>query len=311
MRQMLIATLLLLWMLPVTAPASVHLHPTPEIGDIDTPSSGPVDAQMKVLAALQRNDSAALIDSMGPRALQEFLSEGSELSADEIAAKIASAAPNESADELVRLWVTLAKPDGVALVSTEWYPIWQAQVPQALAAAQMSLLGIREELAKDTDMAPADRMQLTELQWAITGWLARTDFADRKHFEQLLGLARELIIASGKAHPLEMLSLSPEKRLQLADKALRSTKTAVALYGLDAQQILDSMQLKTERTDPDTALIRFSMKMLNVPLRFEKALVWYDGRWVDAELRARMQAYSVEQDAIDSDESTAAADEDF
>lgn len=311
MRQMLIATLLVLWMLPAAAPASVDLHPTPEIGDVDTPTSGPIDTQMKMLAALRSNDSAALIDSFGSGALEDFLSAGADLSAEEMAAKIAEGPPNEGDRDLLRLWTTLAQPNGVALVSAEWYPVWQAKVPQALAAAQMSLLGLREQLAKNTNMAPGDRMQLTELQWAITGWLARTDFADRKHFEQLLGLARELILASGKAHPLELLSLGPEKRLQLADRALRSTKTAVALYGLDAQQILDSMQLKTERTDPKTALIRFSMKMLNVPLRFEQALVWYDGRWVDAELRARMQAYSADKGAIDAEQSDAAVDEDF
>ena len=40
-----------------------------------------------------------------------------------------------------------------------------------------------------------ERAQMMELQWALTGWLSRTDFNDRKRFEQVLGLAREWILA--------------------------------------------------------------------------------------------------------------------
>ncbi|MGE4071720.1 MAG: hypothetical protein AB7E72_11145 [Lysobacterales bacterium] len=297
MRQILIAVVLL-WSLPsVGAQASVDLHATPEVAASELPDSRPIDTRLKMLEALRRNDSAAYLESIDPRALEAFLTEDLGTTPAEVAEKIAEGPQSDSEQEFVDTWALLIQPDGIARTSALWYPSWQAYVPQALANAQMGLVALGEQVASSTSLSPLERMQLTELQWALTGWMARTDFADRKHFEQVLTLARDWLLSTGARHPLELTLAGPEKRLRLADQALRSAKQAVAIYGLDADQILASVRISEQPIDARTTLVRTSLSILDVPISFEEKLVWVEGQWRDADIYSRSLDDSADIDA--------------
>jgi hypothetical protein len=288
MRQILIASVFALSLLPIGTQASVDLHPTPEASSSKLPDSRPSDSRLKMFDALRRNDSAAYLESIDPSALETFLSEDLGQSPAEIADKIAEGPNSSSEQEIIDTWTLLMQPDGVARTSALWYPTWQSYVPQALAGAQMGLVALGEHAASSTKLTPIERMQLTELQWALTGWMARTDFADRKLFEQVLTLARDWVLASGARHPLELTLSGPEKRLRLADQALRSAKQAVAIYGLDADQILASVRISEQPIDAKTTLVRTSLSVLDVPISFEEKLIWFEGQWRDADLYSRL-----------------------
>lgn len=248
------------------------------------PTEGPLDSRLKVLSALRRNDAATLIEVMDPvNGLESFLNEGKGETPATVAEKMAQEPLNEGDQEALRLWATLAAPDGVAKASAQWYPLWQAQVPQMLASAQIGLTGMGAAIAESTSMTPLERSQLIELQWALTGWLSRTDFADRKQFDQVLAIGRAWIVASGKQHPLQLQLTGPEQRLQLADSAIKSFKQVLSLYGLDADGVLASVRLEEIGRDGDRAQVRTSFKLLDVPLVFVEDLSWFEGEWQDTE----------------------------
>ncbi|MCB1601304.1 MAG: hypothetical protein R3F18_17765 [Lysobacterales bacterium] len=303
MRQILIAAVCALSLLPIGALASVDLHPTPETAASELPDSRPTDSRLKMIEALRRNDAAAYLESIDPAALQALLSEDLGLSPAEVADKIAEGPQSDSEQEFIDTWTLLRQPDGVARTSALWYPSWQAYVPQALASAQMGLVALGEHVASSTSLSPLERMQLTELQWALTGWMSRTDFSDRKHFEQVLTLARDWVLASGAAHPLELTLSGPEKRLRLADMALRSAKQAVAIYGLDADQILASVRMAEQPIDARTTLVRTSLTLFDAPISFEEKLVWFEGQWRDADI----YGHRLEEDYDPAVEAEAAA----
>ncbi len=250
----------------------------------NVPTAGPLDSRLKVLAALRRNDAATLIEVMDPdNGLEGFLNEGKDETPATIAEKIAQAPSSEDDQESLRLWMTLAEKDGVSRTSAEWYPQWQAQVPQMLASAQIGLTAMGAAVAESTSMTALERSQVIELQWALAGWLSRTDFADRTRFEQVLDIARNWIVASGKQHPMQLPLTGPEQRLALADLAIKSIKQALTLYGLDADGVLASVRIEQLSRDGDHAKVRTSFELLDVPLVFEEDLTWFEGHWEDTE----------------------------
>jgi len=249
----------------------------------ERPSAGPLEQRLRVINALKANDGASLIEAIGGEAaLSAFLSEGASETEASLAAKMAEGPKPQSQQDVVQLWTTLAGADGVNQASAMWYPRWQAYLPQALAGAQMGLLALGSSAAESTSMTALERAQLNELQWALGGWLSRTDFADRKHFNQLLGLARSWIVSSGKAHPTHLALTKPEQRLHLLDQAIASGKQALGLYGLDVNAALASVQMEQLEHNDERARIRTAFNLLNVPLVFEEDLRWYDGEWRDA-----------------------------
>ena len=283
MRKLMLSLLLGMTLVSGTASGGGVDLAAPDPMAANVPTAGPLESRLKVLGALRRNDAATLIEVMDPvNGLESFLSEGQNETPATIAEKMA-APLDESDQESLRLWTTLTASDGVAKASAQWYPQWQALVPQMLASAQMGLTGMGAAIAESTSMTPLERSQLLELQWALGGWLSRTDFADRKKFDQLLGIAHAWIVASGKQHPLELPLTGPEQRLQLADLAIKSFKQAVTLYGLDADGVLASVRLEEISRDGDRAQVRTSFKLLDVPLVFEEDLSWFEGDWQDTE----------------------------
>ena len=266
--------------------------------DSAVPTHDPAQPRLAVLKALRNNDLAGLLTASGGEdALREFLSEGSDQTKASVAAAITDDSASESDRDALRLWTTLISADGVAKASAEWYPKWQAQVPQMLAGLQMAQTGIGESIATSTSMTAVERAQLTELQWAFGAWLSRTDFADRKAFDRVLGLARDWILASGAAHPFELQLTSPDKRLQLGDQAIAAGKQALTLYGLDANAILASVKIEQLERNGDRARLRTSLKILDVPLTIDEDLQWFENDWRDAEEVAATLKYRAEAEA--------------
>ena len=252
----------------------------------------PTETPLKVLRALRTNDFAGLIEATGGEdELRQFLQDDGGETPESVAQKVASTPASEDEAEFLAMWTTLAGPDGVARTSARWYPLWQQKVPQMLAGAQMGLAGMGAAIAESTTMSELERAQMMELQWALTGWLSRTDFNDRKRFEQVLGLAREWILASGKAHPAELILTRPEQRLALAERGMKSTKRALGLYGLDADALLASVKIELLARDSTKAQVRYSLKFLDVPLALEQDLEWYQAQWMPADTARTLRSY--------------------
>lgn len=280
---LLVLCLLLLPSLPLGA-TSLATHRFPEEARQQALPEPPLQARQAIVGALRHNRYAELLLAIeGEHLLREFLEAGAEHDAKWVAEQVPKLAADPNLAAPFALWRTLAGRDGVARASAEWYPRWLEVQPRFLAFAQMFLAGMAEQIARHQTLDPVERAQMTELHWALSGWLSRTDFADRKRFETLLGLARELILASGKDHPLELVLIKGEQRLALADTAMRQLKRGIALYGLDVDGMLDSLAFEELERGERHARIRTSLKILDVPLAWEERLLWVAGRWLPSD----------------------------
>ncbi|GMU44734.1 MAG: hypothetical protein DYH17_04680 [Xanthomonadales bacterium PRO6] len=266
-------------LLSAAAPAAAEAPP--EASVVAARIVDPLEQRLAILKGLRANDLARILGAQDEEMLRAFLSEGAN-EADVVAAKIAEGPHSENDKRLLRLWTTLAGPDGVARASTELYPLWQQQLPQALAGVQAGLAMMGQAIAEDQNLGVAERAQMLELQFALAGWLARTDFGDRKRFEAVLGHAREWILASGVAHPLELSLTGPELRLELGARALRSARQIAGLYGLDAEAALRSVRIEKVAGDAERMTLRWSLRVLEVPLVFDEELALHEGMWMDA-----------------------------
>lgn len=282
---------------PVAAPVESEALEA-RIGD-------PFEERLAIIEGLRDDDFAKLIGAQGEEALRGFLSVGAD-EADSVAAKIAEGPRNEGDERMLRIWTTLAGPDGVTRASAELYPMWQRQLPQMLAGAQAGLALMGQRVAEDKGLGAVERAQMLELQFALTSWLARTDFGDRKRFDEVLGHARAWILASGKAHPLELSLTAPEHRLELAARALRSAKQVASLYGFDAEATLRSVRIEKVAGDAGHMTLRWSLRVLEVPLVLDERLALHQGMWLDADVVQSMQSHRDEAPPLDLGLETAA-----
>lgn len=274
------------------------------------PTVAPIEQYRQVLEALRKDDLGGLISANGGEtALKEFLTDGADLDPAELRAELAQRAADPAEREWLDLWIALKRPDGVAQASALAYPKWAPYVPQALAGAQMMLGYMAQSAAEDAQMTALEKSQMLEMQWALTGWLARTDFADRKKFESALEIAAGWIRASGLDHPELAATLGPEQRLRLGSRGIAAVKDLLELYGIDARAILASVKLETLSRDADQATIRISLNVLGVPMSFDQSLTWWEGEWQAAEL-VRMLRVAQESDASPASEDAGEPDAD-
>lgn len=262
-------------------PGAVDLAPAPEVAAAAIPSDPHAERQ-RLLQALRDNDVAALISANGDEAgLRRFLTDGAD-QREEILARIAKGSWNETDANLLRWWTTLAGPDGVKRASAELYPLWQQHLARSLAGFQGGLLMLGQSAAQSQKLNQVERAQLLELQFALTAWLARTDLGDRALFERVLGHAREWILASGKAHPLELALTTPQQRLELGARAMRSAKAIATLYGLDLENTLRGARIEKLGGMPDEMTLRWSFSLLGVPIVVDEELALWEGEWREA-----------------------------
>jgi len=289
---------------PVSAPAptdATALTPASAIPD-------PVEQRRRVFDALLKSDFAGfLLATQDESQLQEFLSQNRGAQAEtEVRAKIAENAARGEVDEFDLELRRLLAPDGVNESVAVWYPLWQKQLPQTLAMVQMGLVSMATAIGANAKLSPLERSQLTELHWAINGWISRTDLADHKKFEQVVRELQALAQASG-VDSMELLEFTrPQQRLDLANQALATGKRIATLYGVDVDAILRSARFEALSRDADRATVRTSLSVLGVAVSLEEDLLWRAGRWVSADDYGEMEVAKAEAEAETAADAAAA-----
>ena len=78
---------------------------------------------------------------------------------------------------------------------------------------------------------------------------------------------------------------------------MQSTKRALKLYGIDAEQVLASIKFELLARESDRARMRTSLKFLDVPLALEQELVWYRDDWMSADAAQAAREYDAARKA--------------
>jgi len=265
------------------------------------PTHSPALRNQLITNALLRADAVAYVEaSAGEPGLRRFLSDSGR---DEAKARerIAQNKQHGGEEKFSQMWAQLRADDGVESAIRQWHPKWQQYLPQAMAAVQVGMVGISSSIADSKTLNALERSQLTELQWAITGWIARTDFANAENFQKVAVELRAIALASA-VDEVELLDFStPTQRVAMADQAIISAKKILGLYGVDADTVLRSVKVEVTEQKDDRAEVRTSLTLLGAPISFRESLVWYQDEWMH-EYAAMMRK---EMEAAEADDSEA------
>lgn len=138
-------------------------------------------------------------------------------------------------------------------------------------------------IAQSEDMTDTQREQAQSALTAVTAWAQRTDLASPELAEQAIS------VVCDTARKIDLPTLEDVRALEfdeMLDKAgvmVAGLKETLAVYELNVNQLLDSVEAETVSQDGDTATVRTNFQFLDTEQTVDGQLVRVDGRWVSKE----------------------------
>lgn len=202
-------------------------------------------------------------------------------------------APPASAEDEAQFRETmdrLTAPDAEAKLYADLEPMldrydaeYAAQLPLAVA---MGSAFANQAIQANETMSADQKQHATDVLGAVAGWVGTAPLGDRER-------AREAIaVVTGTARGLDLESMDAFRRLEQDDMLTRAgaawggVKDVMAVYGLDADAALGSVDAETLAETGDSAQVRVNYQLLGSTLGFEMAMERIDGSWYSSDLLA-------------------------
>lgn len=138
-------------------------------------------------------------------------------------------------------------------------------------------------IAQSEDMSDTQREQAQNALTAMAGWAQRTDLASPELAEKAVAracdTARELDLPTLEA----VRALDFDQMLDKAGTLFAGLKDVLAVYDLNVDETLDSVEAETLNQDGDTATVRTRFQFLGTEQSVDGQLVEVAGRWVSKE----------------------------
>ena len=195
----------------------------------------------------------------------------------------------EYAEKIARI----TAPDAVETLMAEIEPKLDEVRPQVPGALMMGIGALQMAASSPESDLTAD--QRAALQSAIPGiqdWASRTDFLDTHTMRQALGLISTAARQARLDNLDEIRGLTLEGALDRASTLLAAGKQAVRLYGLDLDQIADSLQVDVLEISGETCRVRTTVTVFDAPISIEHDLELVEGRWYGKHAAAQMRQVS-------------------
>jgi len=190
--------------------------------------------------------------------------------------------PQENA-QFQMVMTMLTAPGAEDMLMAQVEPKLAEMRPQMAMMVGMFSGLVQSSLAQDQTLQPAEKERAGQVIEAIGQVLLENDITSsqnaRKAIDILCQSARSSKIMS--MHDVNKLSFD-----QLVDKGdiyLKGIKRMLAVYGLDMNEWLDSVEAKTIRVDGDQAVVRVSYEVLGIEETFDAEMIRVDGRWIRKE----------------------------
>lgn len=204
-----------------------------------------------------------------------------------------SSAPPASAEDEAQFRETmdrLTAPDAEEQLYAELEPLldrydaeYAAQLPLAVA---MGSAFANQAIQSNETMSADQKQHAAEVLGAVAGWVGTAPLGDRDRAREAIG------VVTGTARSLELESMDAFRRLEHDDMLTRAgaawggVKDLMAIYGLDVDQSLASVDADTISEDGDTAQVRVNYRLLESTLGFDMAMERIDGGWYSSDLVA-------------------------
>ena len=134
-------------------------------------------------------------------------------------------------------------------------------------------------LFRSAEMTEAQRAALRAALPGLQQWVTTTDFLSSQSMRQALTLITNAARNTGVANLDQLKMLSFEEVLAKAGSVLAASKQAIRIYGLDLDQIADSIDVQVLTIEGATARVRTTVTVFDAPIATEHELVLVDGRW--------------------------------
>lgn len=138
-------------------------------------------------------------------------------------------------------------------------------------------------IAQSEDMTETQREQAQSALSAVTGWAQRTDLASPDLAEQAISVicdtARDLDLPTLE----DVRALDFDEMLGKSGQLASGLKEALAVYDLNVDELLDSVEAETVSQDGDTATVRTTFQFLDTDQAVDGQLVKVNDRWVSRE----------------------------
>ena len=233
----------------------------------------PATQIMAQLRALRSNDVQALLRSATDQSGYDALRAKYEL---------ARAAPISEKDrqKFAKSIGKLLKPNAENTLMQEIEPQLVKNRPQMAGALLMGFGAMQMALAKQDDkLSEPQRSALQALVPEVQKWASSTDFLSSDLMRKVIRIGIDTAKNSGVRSLDDAKALSFEQATQRADQFVLAIKQAALVYGLQIDQILDSVRVQTLKVQGNLASVRSSAVIFGVPLSHEHQLSFNEGRW--------------------------------
>ncbi len=238
---------------------------------------------------LRSNDLAGLISALVPPAKYQQMRDAYEL------ARIKPTTAEDRA-KFDQEYAKLVGPDAVNTLMAEIEPKLEEARPQAAGAVMMGIGALQMAVTSpDAELTDAQRAALRAALPGLQQWVTTTDFLSSQSMRQALTLISNAARNTGVANLDQLKMLSFEELLAKAGSVLAASKQAVRIYGLDLDEIVDSIQVQVLAIEGETARVRTTVTVFDAPVATEHDLVLVDGRWYDKDAAVNWTVHGDDQ----------------
>lgn len=153
-----------------------------------------------------------------------------------------------------------------------------------ISASQPMLAGMfqgmaNQAIAQNDKMGPDEKTQATAALTAISKWAATAPLSDPDKAKQaikiVVGTVRSLNLTTMEA----ARKLSFAETIQKTGMAAAGLRKTLAVYGLDTDKMLDSVNVVKKSENGDSAVVTVSYTLLDAKISSDVPMVKIDGRW--------------------------------
>ena len=189
-------------------------------------------------------------------------------------------APERERDEFSRQIKRVTAPDAVEQLMAEIEPKLAQHRPQAPGAMLMGLGALQlAATSPESELTAEQRAALTQALPKIQAWASSTDFLTAATMRDALTLLTDAARRTGINDLDQLRALPLEVLLERASGVFVAAKDAVSLYGIELDQIAQTLQVVVLKVDGSNARVRATITVFDAPLSAEFDLVQVDGHW--------------------------------
>lgn len=177
----------------------------------------------------------------------------------------------------------LTEPGAEEKIMEDLRPQLEQMKPQMPMFVGMFQGIVQSSIAQSEDMTDTQRQQAQSALTAMAGWAQRTDLASPELAEEAVAAACETARELDLPTLESVRALSFDDMLDKAGTLFAGLKEVLAVYDLNVNEALDSVEAETVSESGDTATVRTTFQFLDTQQTVDSELVKVNDRWVSRE----------------------------